>query len=374
MTWSKQADSMMNVWTEAQKKMWESWYQTTQQMSGTNMSGMGMYDQWQQMAANWLETFTANAEPTAKNVSRQMVASQATMMRFLEMTTKAWSSMIPKLEQGQQWDTVLNDYMEQFRKQLLDPAAMMQATQSGTTMWQTYFQQMQTMMKPWSTPMMQTPMLMGTAFAGEGSGSIIELTRMYWDAYNKTAGQFVGMPGVGFTREIEETFAKGYAAWTNARQAMDEYQLLINEAWSGVMEEVLKDMMTRAEKGTPITTVRDLIKLWTGAADRSFDTVFRSDKYAEVQGKFVSTYMEYRVSEQAMMEAMLKYTHFPTRGEVDEAHRNIYELRKEVKLLKKAMKILTTTPKSSTTPPAKNEPAKPASTPKKDAEPTTGKA
>lgn len=361
MTWSEQTDSLMKVWTEAQKKMWESWYQTTQQMSNPTTFGMGMYDQWQTMANNWLTAFTANADPTAKNVSRQLVASQATMMRFLEMTTKAWNAMLPKLEQGQAWETVLNDYMEQFRKQMLNPAAMMEASQAGTATWQTYLQQLQTMMKPWTNPMMQTPQLMGTAFAGEGSGSIIELTRMYWDAYNKTAGQFVNMPGTGLTRELEETFAKGYTAWTDARQAMDEYQLLINQAWSGVMEEVLNEMMKRAEKGTPITTVRDLIKLWTSAADRSFDTVFRSDIYSEVQGKFVSTYMEYRVKEQAMMEALLKYTHFPTRGEVDEAHRNIYELRKEVKRLTKAMKAMTAA-------------HAPANTSKKDADTATENA
>jgi hypothetical protein len=33
----------------------------------------------------------------------------------------------------------------------------------------------------------------------------------------------------------------------------------------------------------------------------------------------------------------MKATYVPTRSEMDEAHRNIYELRKEVKALKKAL-------------------------------------
>jgi hypothetical protein len=47
--------------------------------------------------------------------------------------------------------------------------------------------------------------------------------------------------------------------------------------------------------------------------------------------------MEYRVLEQVVAEEMLKYAYVPSRGEMDEAHRNIYELRKEVRSLKKAL-------------------------------------
>jgi uncharacterized coiled-coil DUF342 family protein len=47
--------------------------------------------------------------------------------------------------------------------------------------------------------------------------------------------------------------------------------------------------------------------------------------------------MKYRIEEQKVVEEMMKATYVPTRSEMDEAHRNIYELRKEVKALKKAL-------------------------------------
>ena len=37
------------------------------------------------------------------------------------------------------------------------------------------------------------------------------------------------------------------------------------------------------------------------------------------------------------MEVFLKMNDLPTRSEVDEIHRNVYELRKEIKSLKKAL-------------------------------------
>lgn len=341
MTWSEQADSMMKVWTEAQKKLWENWNETAQSMANpaAMFSGMGVYDQWQKMASQWLESVTGNAEPAAKNLSRQFVASQATMMRFMELTTQAWNTMMPKLQEGEDWQKVISDYMDQFRKQMFNPAQMMQSSQGLADLWQSSMQTSQMFTMPWMKPMQQAPGMIGAALSGQNSGAeIIELTRMFWDSYNQTAGRFVTMPGVGFTRELEEKTSKGYQAWVKAQEAMNEYQMLISDAWSGVMEQVLREMMKRAEKGQPIETIRDLLRLWTTAADKSFDEIFRSPKYSEVQAKFMGSYMEYRIEEQQIVDEMLKYSHIPTRTDLDEANRNIYELRKEVRALKKAMK------------------------------------
>jgi class III poly(R)-hydroxyalkanoic acid synthase PhaE subunit len=376
MTWSDQADSMMKVWTEAQKKMWENWYEMSQNMANPNaFAGFGMYDQWQTMASKWLETVNSNMEPAAQNLSRQFVSSQSTMMRFLEMTTKAWNVMMPRLDAGEDWEKVVSDYMESFRKQMFDPAQMMQAAQGSTALWTNSMQAMQSAMLPWMNPMQQAPGMMGAAMMSQNGGAdIMDLTRMFWDAYHQTTGRMIGSPGVGFTRELEEKFSRAYQAWQKARQAMDEYQMLMADGWSGVMEQVLREMMNRAEKGQPVESIRDLIRLWTTAADKSFDRVFRSERYSEVQGQFLSTYMEYRIEEQKVFEEIMKYSYIPTRSEMDEAHRNIYELRKEVKMLKKAQRD---TGKKAATPakkPAAEPAKKPADAPKTASTPNTPEA
>jgi class III poly(R)-hydroxyalkanoic acid synthase PhaE subunit len=104
-----------------------------------------------------------------------------------------------------------------------------------------------------------------------------------------------------------------------------------------VFEQVLQELKDRAENDKPIESIRDLARLWIGAADRSFDKIFRSEAYSKAQGQFVSDYMTYRIHEQAVMEEMMRYSYVATRGEVDEAHRNIHQLRREVRSLKKAL-------------------------------------
>jgi len=47
--------------------------------------------------------------------------------------------------------------------------------------------------------------------------------------------------------------------------------------------------------------------------------------------------MTYRLQQQQLVEVFLKMNDLPVRSEVDEVHRSIYELRKEIKSLKKAL-------------------------------------
>jgi polyhydroxyalkanoate synthesis regulator phasin len=71
--------------------------------------------------------------------------------------------------------------------------------------------------------------------------------------------------------------------------------------------------------------------------DRVFAQTFRAENALEVQGNFLNSAMTYRLYQQQLMEVFLKMYDLPTRSEVDEIHRSIYELRKEIKSLKKAL-------------------------------------
>jgi polyhydroxyalkanoate synthesis regulator phasin len=73
-----------------------------------------------------------------------------------------------------------------------------------------------------------------------------------------------------------------------------------------------------------------------------FIEVFRSEKYIRIQGRLLNTAMAYRIHQREIVELFLKIGDMPTRSEVDEAHRNIYEQRKEMKALKKALVEMST--------------------------------
>ncbi len=337
MTWREQAESMTKVWTEAQRAMWQGWYDAVQAASSPAMFNPGIVDEWRKMANQGMEMWTSNIDPAFKNVSNQLLGSQAAMMQMLQFTTEAWQSMAPKLEAGQDWSTVMNTYVEQMRQQLFPSAkGMMQSTQDASQLWQMYMGQLQQFSQPWSNVLQQAPGLLTGAMSGNG-GNLVELTRLSWDAFGKTFGTFDQSPAFGLTRELEQKISEGFVAWKEFQEASNEYNILMSDAWSKVFAKVLQDMKDRADQDKPVESLNDLTRLWLSAADRSFDEMFRTDTYAQVQGRYVASYMNYRIHEQKIVEEMLKYSYIPTRSEVDEAHRNIHNLRKEVRMLKKSL-------------------------------------
>jgi len=80
-----------------------------------------------------------------------------------------------------------------------------------------------------------------------------------------------------------------------------------------------------------------LVLLWTRGAEEVFTQNFRTEEYVLARGKMLNAGMAYRSRERAIIESFLKLYDLPTRSELDETHRRIYELRKEVKALKKTL-------------------------------------
>ena len=99
----------------------------------------------------------------------------------------------------------------------------------------------------------------------------------------------------------------------------------------------MTELVSLAEKGEAIQSLRQLTVLWSNVADEVFIETFRSEKYIRVQGQLSNAAMTYLIRRREIIELFSKINEIPTRCEVDEAHRNIYEQRKEVKALKKAV-------------------------------------
>jgi class III poly(R)-hydroxyalkanoic acid synthase PhaE subunit len=168
------------------------------------------------------------------------------------------------------------------------------------------------------------------------------------------------------TREFNARLLEGFDAFTALNVAGAEYQAVVAETWDAAFKQFTEDLAGLAERGEQIDNVRDLVTMWTRGAENIFLDAFRTERYTLAQGKFLNANMEYRISQRRIMEKYLEAFDIPTRSEVDEAHRRIYELRKEVKALKKQIKGMQAPAESE----AKAKPAsrKRSSTPRKKKE------
>ncbi|MBW4544449.1 MAG: hypothetical protein KME25_08405 [Symplocastrum torsivum CPER-KK1] len=167
--------------------------------------------------------------------------------------------------------------------------------------------------------------------------ALSELANLYWDIYEKTFGTVLQSPSLGYTREFNNKLFKSFDAWINFYKANFEYQVVLVDVWLKAFEELTRELASFTEKGETLQNWQQFLQVWSNLFDRVFAQTFRSADALEIQGKFLNSAMTYKLHQQQLMEVFLKMYDLPTRSEVDEIHRSIYEMRKEIKSLKKAL-------------------------------------
>jgi class III poly(R)-hydroxyalkanoic acid synthase PhaE subunit len=201
-------------------------------------------------------------------------------------------------------------------------------------LWEQYRQQWGRFGQPWSAAFQQAPEYYARMMGGD-SAAMIGLSNLYRDAYQQTLAHLVASPGLGMTREFNERFQLGFDAWVSWQLATLEYQGVLSQIWDQAIKKFQEDILSLAEKGEKIETLRDFVLLWTRGAEDVFTDAFRTEAYVLAQGQMLNAAMAYRVREREIIEVFLKVYDLPTRSELDETHRRIYELRREVKALRK---------------------------------------
>lgn len=364
--WSEQAAGMMQSWMEAQRSLWQAWMEMASSNPKESPSFADIAEEWQNLTMESIQAWGAATDPIARSTAEQFIAAQGVALRFLNFTARAWETAAPKIKSGEDFQKAIEDVMEEFRERWVNlPSEAEAMSQDVDSMWKLYMDQWRAFGQPWENLWTRGPGLWGRAVTGD-SAALFELADVYQTAYKQTLGRLATSPNLGLTREFNASLMEGFDAFTALSVAGAEYQAVVAETWEAAFKQFAEDLAALAEKGEKIQNVRDLVTLWTRGAENVFLEAFRTERYTLAQGKFLNANMEYRLSQRRIMEEYLEAFDMPTRSEVDEAHRRIYELRKEVKALKKQLNGMQASGKPAPKPaPA---PKKRASSPRKKKE------
>lgn len=326
---------MIESWMEAQRSMWQAWADLVSSGSEKTPAFSDIAAEWQKISMQSIQAWGSAADPIARSVAEQFVSSQGIALRFLEFSARAFETVAPKMESGEDWQKALNEVMDEFRRRWTnlpeDAAAMSRDVES---MWKLYMDQWRAFGQPWENVWTRAPGLWGRAVSGD-SAALFELSDVYQSAYRQTLGRLAASPNLGMTREFNARLLEGFDAFTAANLAMAEYQAVLSEVWEAAFKQFGEDMAQLVEGGGKIENVRDLVTFWTRSAENVFLEAFRTERYTLAQGKLLNASMGYRICQRRILEEYLEAFDMPTRSEMDEAHRRIYELRREVKALRK---------------------------------------
>ena len=353
MNWTEQAESMMKTWTEAQKKAWEGWFELARGGPGLNSPAFNssMPDPMQFLKQG-IEAWTAGTGPTGQGMASQLFNGQRAMMQTLELLTQSWQIVSKNLDAGRDWQSDVKQNTQKWIERMLGtPGQMFETTANTQELWQSFMGEWGPLLKPWLTSMSQIAHgHLGEGLLGSSSGmdklfnlEMDGLTRLFnFEAAKETAfDQMSQIPSIGYTREQNTKLLRAFDAFVDLRKAHAKYQTELSKAMGEAVKRTMGKLANMAKEGKSINSVRELNRLWLDMADEVFTEMLASDEHNQLQNEVSRAGLTYRIEMQKVTEMLLKNFNIPTRSELDDTYRTLYELRKEVKTLKKTLGGLT---------------------------------
>jgi class III poly(R)-hydroxyalkanoic acid synthase PhaE subunit len=335
-SWTEMSNQLLNTWTAVGTQMWQGWF---------DMMGVAAKPPMTDMKVG------------LESVTERLVDNQQLVARLLRLSFNAWQEMLPKVESGADWQQSMNQYVQQIKSQVDEfSAGSLKINQDIAELWKLYLQETQKVSKLWVSSLGSVMSPLGQAAWNGGSEPWIELNNLYWNfLYEETFGSLMQSPLLGPTREFNGKLLRSFDAWTKLYRASIDYQVLLADIQVQSFDALMKDLVARAEKGEPVQEWRKFQQIWGQVADDVFEKAFCSEDNLKIRGRFLNALNTYRIHQQGLMEVWMKQMDLPVRSEVDEVHKSIYELRKEVKALKKALAKYES--QETATPSAVSEPA-----------------
>ncbi len=153
------------------------------------------------------------------------------------------------------------------------------------------------------------------------------------DEVNSTIQKLVDGPGHYSSTDLSDLGAQTTNEWAALREASATYRNIVLKAWWAAYETFLKEHSGGLSKlgHSP----NELIQNWLQIANEELTKTQRTKRYLDAQRQLLRAGVDYRLKEQELVEKWCETHSLPTRSEVDELHRSVYELKKSLRDLTK---------------------------------------
>jgi polyhydroxyalkanoate synthase subunit PhaE len=143
--------------------------------------------------------------------------------------------------------------------------------------------------------------------------------------------------------QTERRYAALFTAWATLRRSQSEHQAVMLDAWTRAAGTFAKEANARADRGESFASPRDMMSRWTETANAVLLEVQRSEKFLASQRAVLRASTDLRLAQQDVAAFLSEFYGQPTRAELDDVHKSLTELRREVRALRRARRTATKT-------------------------------
>jgi polyhydroxyalkanoate synthase subunit PhaE len=197
----------------------------------------------------------------------------------------------------------------------------------------------------WSAALDMSKTIGLTLRTGEGSNPAVAelLGRIFdpraWfsgtDSMDQALQKMAEGPRLADLWDTERKMLALFNAWTALRRRSVEHNTVMLEAWMQAAGTFAKNLNERGGRNEALGSWRDMLALWVETANAALLETQRSDKYLASQREMLKASTDLRLAQQEMAAFYSEMFGYPTREELDDVHRTVTELRRELRALKR---------------------------------------
>ncbi len=275
--------------------------------------------------AEGMQAMTANAFPALPNMPADLSASMADLSRASQSLTELWSAATSSF--GTHGDAITGSG---------SPAAAGAPPADRDTAAET---SLRSMLDPqtWLTGM------------GEIDGALL--------------GRLAEGPRFADLWDVERRYARVMHAWVDVRRRRIEHNAVLLEAWMQASRHFSEKLAGQASADGKTPDATAALALWTETANGRLLETQRSEQFLMTQRAMVRASTELNLAQQELVEHFGRQYGFPTRTELDDVHRSLTELRRELRTMQRQRRSAEASVAGAQTTPEPQAAAKPRMAP-----------
>jgi class III poly(R)-hydroxyalkanoic acid synthase PhaE subunit len=171
-------------------------------------------------------------------------------------------------------------------------------------------------------------------------GKILD-PRAWFSASNdlsQSLDRFAEGPRLADLWENERRLLAVLNAWLALRKAGLDHNTVLLDGWMLAAGAFARRLNEKADEGEALESWRQVLALWVDVANDAMLQTQRTDRFLESQRELLSAASELRLAQQELAQYYSEMFGFPTRDEIDDVHKAVTELRRELRALKRDRK------------------------------------
>lgn len=162
-----------------------------------------------------------------------------------------------------------------------------------------------------------------------------EIFDMFADLYQKEFRKFFSVPPVGLSRQYQAKLQQVIDKSNVFQVKFLEFLYFLYIPFEKSFKVVQDSLASLADQGSLPEDTKDYYKMWLKQLENHYMAMFKSSEYTTALGKVIEALSDFVSARQQIVQDTFKAFGVPVEKDLDELYKDIYNLKKRIRLLEK---------------------------------------